>query len=171
MAEEDEQSSLKRYMPIILLVLLVQTGAAYYLIDRYLLPMEDNRVGIEKETIRSRKIPDEDDSRASVDLDEIITNARGENAKLLIRTTITLVLSPDAAKNEIKNEVNHVRTRDAVIWALGNATSSQLKNPEGRVKVKDLIKKRINGFLYEGQVVDAYFRTFTLQAMAGYRNE
>ena len=166
-----QQPSLLRYLPVVLLVLLLQAGGAYFLIDRYLFGADDGRVAVEDETGRPRTMPTEDDRRASVDLDEIMTNARGEDAKLLIRTTVTLVVAPRAAKDEIESELNQGRVRDAVIWALGNATPKQLNNAEGRVEVKEQVKERVNEYLYEGQVVEVYFGTFILQAMSGYEGD
>ena len=103
-----------------------------------------------------------------MDLGVVIANPRSEGAKILVRAVVTLAVAPDDAKGEIEREQNIDRVKDAVVFELGNASPQMLGNHEGRAQVKDRIKDRINGFLYEGQVVAVYFGEFVLQALAGY---
>ena len=60
------------------------------------------------------------------------------------------------------------RVRDQVIAALSGATPEQLRSKEGRDVVKEDIKSRLNDFLYEGQVMEVYFRAFYFQANTRY---
>lgn len=160
------QPSLLRYLPIVLFVMLLQAGGAYFAIEEFLFPGE--KTAVEYEEGRPRTIPEGEDPEAAVDLGEMLANPRGTRARLLVRASVTLGVAPSGVVGEIENEENSDRVRDAVLWELGNATYEDLEMPEGRQKVKDKIKERINDFLYEGQVQKVYFEDFILQAMSGY---
>jgi flagellar FliL protein len=161
-----QQPSLLRYLPIVLIVLLLQAGGAYFAIQEFLFPEE--KTAVEDEEGRPRTIPDGEDLEDSVDLGEMLANPRGTRARLLVRANVTLGVAPSGVVGEIENEENTDRVRDAVLWELGNATYEELSTPEGRQIVKDKIKERINDFLYEGQVQKIFFEDFILQAMSGY---
>ena len=166
------QPSLLRYLPVVLVVLLLQAGGAYFLIEGYLFPSPDRGAATTQDAEgRPRTIPEGDEPEASVDLGEFTVNARGTDARLLVRANVTLTLAPSGVKSEIESEQNRDRVKDAVIAALGDATPNYLRTPEGRKTVKQNIKDRLNAFLYEGQVMDVYFGTFILQAMPGYKKE
>ena len=171
-AQPVEQPSLLRYLPIVLMVLLLQSGLAYLLIEGYLFPSPDRGATTTQDAEgRPRKIPEGDEPEASVDLGEFIANARGTQARLLVRATVTLTLAPGGVKSEIESDRNRDRVRDAVIAALSDATPERLRSPEGRQTVKQGIKDRLNAFLYDGQVLEVYFGSFILQAMPGYKEE
>ena len=161
-----QQPSLLRYLPIVLIVLLMQAGGAYFAINEYLFPEEN--VAVEDEEGRPRTIPEGDAPEEGVDLGEMLANPRGTRARLLVRANETLGVAPSGVVDEIENDENSDRVKDAVLWELGNATHEELSYPEGRQLVKDKIKARINEFLYEGQVQKVYFEDFILQAMSGY---
>ncbi|MDP6776087.1 MAG: flagellar basal body-associated FliL family protein [Candidatus Latescibacteria bacterium] len=163
------QPSLLRYLPILVVVLLLQAGGAYYLIDRYLYP-EVTVSEIQDEEGRARTIPPEgSEPQASVTLGEFVANPRGTQALLLVRAKVVVGVAPSDVKAEIENVENQDRIKDAVIWSLGNATYDMLRTPEGRDEAKREIKERINEFLYDGQILDVYFEEFLLQALPGYR--
>ena len=181
MAEEEETEeqeegeaapppSLLRYLPVVLVVLLLQAGGTYYVVDKYFLQTDE--IGLlvaEDDTGRPRTIPEGDEPEASVDLGEVIVNPRSFGARLLVRAEVTLGVAPDDAAGEIKSDLNVDRVRDAVVFELGYATPEELNSREGRQVIKDRMKKRINDYLYEGQVVQVYFRNFLMQAMSGYK--
>ena len=162
--------SLLRYLPVVLVVLLIQAGGAYYVVDKYFLQTDDMGLSIaEDDTGRPRTIPEGDEPEASVDLGEVIVNPRSFGARLLVRAEVTLGVAPDDAAGEIESDLNVDRVRDAVIFELGYATPEELNSREGREEIKDRMKKRINDYLYEGQVVRIYFSSFLMQAMSGYK--
>ena len=167
--EPVEQRSLLRYLPLILLVLLLQAGGAYFALERYVFRPEETATVSEDEAGRPRTIPETDEPETSVDLEPFLVNARGTEARLLVRAEVTLGVAPKGAASEIRSDLNHDRVRDAVISALGNADDDRLHSVEGREKIKEEIKERINAFLYRGQVVQVFFGVFTLQAMPGYK--
>lgn len=164
--------SLLKYLPVVLVVLLLQAGGAYYVVDKYFLKTDQMGLLIaEDDTGRPRTIPEGDEPEASVDLGEVIVNPRSHGARLLVRAEVTLGVAPDDAAGEIKSDLNIDRVRDAVIFELGYATPEELNSREGREVVKDRMKKRINNYLYEGQVVQVYFSSFLMQAMSGYKGQ
>ena len=171
-AKPAEQRSLLRYLPLVLLVLLLQAGAMYFLIDYRFSSPEDVIATVEDEAGRSHKVaPEGAEPEASVEIKDIIVNPRGTRARYLLTVDVTLAVWPDDAKAEIEEDRNTDRVRDAVIAALGNATPEVLRTQEGREKVKRDMMERINFYLYEGQVVGVYFGKLIQQATVGYRKE
>ena len=185
MAEEDEEEqaeaeappppakppSLLRYLPLVLVVLLLQAGLAYFGIDHFLFQPDDSEmVGLE-EGERPRVIPESNEPEASVSFEDIVVNPRSEGARLLLTVDVTLAVAPSGAKDEIERDEVTDRITDAVAYELSGATPEELNNRDGRDVVKERLKRRINDLIYEGQVVDVYFGRFILQAMAGYKGK
>ena len=180
MAEEEEEEqeekpkrpaapppSLLRYLPVVLILLLLQAVGAYYYVNRYMFPGASPTT-VEDDSGRPRTYPEGDEPESAVDLGYIDANPRETGARFLVRASVTLAVAPSGAAGEIENERNRDRVKDAALWELGNATYEELSTPEGRDKVKERMKDRINDYLYEGQVVGVFFGDFLLQAMPGY---
>ena len=161
--------NLLKFLPVVLLVLLIQFGGAWYYIEYRLFETAGSSTLMEMgEDLRPRTRPEGDEPAASVDLGEFVVNPRGTEARLLLSVDVTLTVGPKGAQREIESEFLKDRVRDAVIWELSNATHDQLRDLEGRSKVKERIRDRINDFLYDGQVMEVWFGKFILQAMSGY---
>lgn len=160
------QPSLLRYLPIVVVVLLLQAVGAYFGIQKLLFPEAGPTV--EEEGGRKRVIPEGDAPETAVDLGELIANPRGTRARLLVRTRVTLGVAPKGVASEIESDKKLDAVKDAVLWELGNATYEELSTPAGRDTVKVRIRDRVNGLLYEGRVQTIYFEEFILQAMSGY---
>jgi len=176
--EEEERAppagtapSLLRYLPLVLVVLLLQAGAAYYLIDRFLFRPDDAELlTAVDEGERPRVIPESNVPEASVDLGEFVINPRSEGIRMLVTVDVTLAVAPDDAVGEIRSDNKIDQVLDAVHYELAYATPSELGNRDGRSTVKERIKRRVNEVLYEGQVVDVFFGRFIMQALTGYRD-
>ena len=163
--------SLLRYLPLVLVILLLQAGLAYFGIDRFLFQPEDSDlIGLE-EGERPRVIPESNEPEASITIEDIVVNPRSEGARLLLTVDVTLAVAPSGAKDEIEREEVNDRIIDAVAYELSGATPEELNNRDGRDEVKQRLKGRVNELLYEGQVVDVFFGRFILQAMAGYKGK
>lgn len=182
MAEEDAEQqraagpaskppSLLRYLPLVLILLLLQAGAAFFLIDRFLFTGDGSDLAGVEEGERPRVIPESNEPEASVDLGEIIVNPRSDNARLLLTAEVTLAVAPDDAKGEIERDEVIDQIKDAVIYELSYATPEELSSRKGRTEVKQRLMRRVNLLIYEGQVVDVFFAKFILQAMAGYKGD
>ena len=175
--EEEEQQqappppppkgSVLRYLPLVIVLLVLQSVGGYFLIRWHLNREMATEVEAD-ESGRVRTYPDTDEPEASLDLGRLVANPRTTNARLLIIAEVTLAVGPSGAVGEMEVEENIDRVRDQVVAALSGATPEQLKSKEGRDVVKDDIKLRLNDFLYEGQVMEVFFKSFYFQALPGY---
>lgn len=183
MAEEEEEEGQEeapppppkkgnalRYLPLVLVMLLLQSAGGYYLV-RWQLSRGEEMFVQGDELGRVRTLPEGDEPEASVDLGEMVVNPRAAAARLFLVAQVTVAVGPSGAADEIQAEDNIDRVRDQVIVALSGATAQQLRTRDGRDVVKDEIKLRLNEFLYEGQVMEVYFPSFYMQANTGYTEE
>lgn len=166
------QPSLLRYLPVVLLVLMIQAGGAYFLIHYWLYRSDEGVATVADEEGRARvEVPEGVEPEGGLELKDVTVNPRDTKSRFLVTADVTLAVWPKAAKGEMEDDRNIDRVRDAVIAGLSNATPDMLRTQEGREKVKKDIRERINLFLYRGQVIDVYFGRFVQQAMAGYQRE
>jgi flagellar FliL protein len=166
-APQPAKESILRYLPLVIVLLVLQSVGGYFLIRWHL--GREFSAGIEAdESGRVRTYPDGDEPEDSFELGRVIANPRAAKARLFVVADITLAVGPSGAVGEMESEKNIDRVRDQVVAALGGATPEELKSREGRNAVKEDIKSRINDFLYEGQVMEVYFSSFYFQANTGY---
>jgi len=166
------QPSLLRYLPVALLVLLIQAGGAYFLVHYWLYRSDEGVATVADEEGRTRvEVPEGVEPEGGVELKDVVVNPRDTKSRFLVIADVTLAVWPRDAKGEIEDDKNIDRVRDAVIAGLSNATPDMLRTQEGRKEAKKDIQERINLFLYRGQVIDVYFGRFIQQAMTGYQRE
>lgn len=158
------------YLPLVLVILLLQSAGGYYLV-RWQLSRGDETLVQADESGRVKTHPTGDEPEASVDLGEIVVNPRAAGARLFLVAQVTLAVGPKGAASEIERPDNIDRVRDQVIAGLSGATAQELRTRAGREVVKEEIKLRLNEFLYDGQVMDVYFPLFYMQANTGYVEE
>ena len=161
------QGSVLRYLPLVIVLLVLQAVGGYFLI-RWHLGREVETEVTADESGRVRTYPDGDEPEASFDLGLVTANPRSAQARLFVNADVTLAVGPSGVVGEIEDMHNIDRVRDQVIAALSGATPEQLRSKEGRDVVKEDIKSRLNDFLYEGQVMEVYFRAFYFQANTRY---
>jgi flagellar FliL protein len=157
-----------RWLPVAVLLLVLQSAGAFYVIQNFLPLGADEAPVQETEEGRVRVLPEGDEPEASVDLGEVVANARTDKARLFVVASVTLAVGPKAAAAEIESDETIDRVKDQVIAALSAATPEQLQTVQGRDDVKGDIRSRVNDFLYKGQVIAVYFSSFYLQANTGY---
>jgi len=164
-----KQPSLLRYLPIVVILLVLQAVGLYFGIQHYLLQPEGS--GLEAGSERPRVIPESNEPEASIDLGKFVVNPRSDHLRLLLTAEVTLAVSPDDAKSEIEDDAKIDQVKDAIIYELTHATPAELRERDGRDQVKVRMKARVNELLYEGQVVDVYFGSFIMQALPGYKSD
>ena len=182
MAEEEEEAqegqeeqaaaappkgSVLRYLPMVIVLLVLQAVGGYFLI-RWHLGRELGTEVTAGESGRVRTYPDSEEPEASFELGKVIANPRSAQAQLFVVADVTLAVGPSGVVSEIEDEKNIDRVRDQVVAALSGATPEQLRSKEGRELVKEDMISRLNDFLYEGQVQAVYFSSFYFQANTGY---
>jgi flagellar protein FliL len=163
----EPKGSVLRYLPMVIVLLVLQSVGGYFLIRWHLGREVASEVAAD-ESGRVRTYPDGDEPESSFELGRVIANPRSSRARLFIVAEVTLAVGPSGAVSEIEDERNIDRVKDQVVAALSGATPDELKSKEGRDVVKEDIKSRLNDFLYEGQVMEVYFSSFYFQANTGY---
>lgn len=165
-----KQPSLLRYLPIVLIILVLQAVGVYLGIERFV--FQKDGAGLAGELgERPRVIPESNEPEASVDMGKFVINPRSEHLRLLVTADVTLAVAPDDAAGEIENDAKIDQVKDAIIYAFTHSTPEELTDRDGREVVKVRMKARVNELLYEGQVVDIYFSRFIIQALPGYKGQ
>jgi len=108
-------------------------------------------------------------------LDEFVVNLAGSSQSHYLSVTIALeVTQAEAEEPQEPAHGSHgdeaeppdeltPRLRDAIIEVLTLQTYQSLQTKEGRVKLKNAIKKSINANVNDIRVVDVLFSTFVMQ--------
>ena len=163
-----KQPSLLRYLPIVLIILVLQAVGVYMGMDHFLFNKGDSEssLGIGE---RPRVIPESNEPEASIDMGQFVSNPRSNHMRLLLTAEVTLAVAPDDAKGEIEDDAKIDQVKDAILYEFSHATPAELTDRDGRDEIKKRMKARINELLYEGQVVDVFFSKFILQALPGYQ--
>lgn len=94
----------------------------------------------------------------SVDIQEITTNMMSND---FIR--ISFKLQADSSKSKEEIEKRDFQIKNIIIKHLSSLTSDDLKGSEGKTKLEEDIKTKINGILDSGQVVQVYITSSILQ--------
>ncbi|MBT3601904.1 MAG: hypothetical protein HOE48_17430 [Candidatus Latescibacteria bacterium] len=163
-----KQPSLLRYLPIVLIILVLQAIGIYMGIERFVFQKDGSGLSGEIGE-RPRVIPESNEPEASVDMGKFVINPRSEHMRLLVTADVTLAVAPDDAAGEIEDDAKIDQVKDAIIYAFTHSTPEELSDRDGRDIVKTRMKARVNELLYEGQVVDIYFSRFIVQALPGYK--
>mgnify|MGYP001582123199 CR=1 FL=1 len=88
-----------------------------------------------------------------------LTSSGGGNPRY-VRMNISVELEQGAVEKEF--EIKMPRVRDTIINLLNSKRAQELNSPEGRLQLKDEIKRTINSFLTQSKVHDLYFTNFAI---------
>ncbi|MGC8594355.1 MAG: flagellar basal body-associated FliL family protein [Candidatus Kryptoniota bacterium] len=151
---------------IIVLVVIVQLIAAYFLIGLFL--RKDSSVaeknGISQATVAPQsygnRTGDPDFDHVYV-VKDLIVNPAGTNGLRFLLTTIGLEATSEQTVKEL--EKRDVQVRDAIIQILTSKTLIDLDNPSSRDSLKIEIAGNINRDLVTGRITNVYFSKFIIQ--------
>ena len=173
--EEEEQEggfNLKRYLPIIAGVLVVQVIIIYFAVNWFLAPDEVPEEGeVAEEVLPQEEEEQELDSSTLIvanvyeKIDDIVVNPAGTEGLRFLSAKINLGLNGPEVEAWIETMNQDSKIRDRLIDILRAKTISQLE-PENHQVIKEEIKKRLNEEVFRGQgtaVVEVYFQNFVLQ--------
>jgi len=172
--EEEEQEgglNLKRYLPYIAGVLVVQIIIGYLLVNWLFAPDEV----LEEEEVVEEVLPAEEEQLATngplgivsvvyENIEDIVVNPAGTEGLRFLSAKINLGLASPEVEVFIEENKQGSKIRDRLIDILRSKTITQLE-PENHQRLKDEIKERLNveGFLGVNAVVEVYFQNFVLQ--------
>ena len=155
---------MKRYVPLVMLVVLGQASIAYLLVNKVVI---DRLAGPQVEELQEVKVDiaiSEEPERVYQEMGEFLINpaaAATDMGLRFIKTHISLGVSPASAYAQL--DAQQPKLRDAVIRILTAKPVEQLDNPEDREFIKDEIRFAVNKMLYRGEVLQVYFSEFIIQ--------
>lgn len=95
---------------------------------------------------------------ASVDIEEMTTNLASDD---FIRISFKIQTESTKAKEEL--EKRDFQVKNIIIQELSGKTSEELKGKEGKIKLQDDLKSKINTLMQEGKVEQVYITQSLLQ--------
>ena len=97
------KGSILRYLPLVIVLLVLQSVGGYFLI-RWHLGREFSAEIEADESGRVRTYPDGDEPEGSFELGGVVANPRAAGARLFVVTDITLAVGPSGAVGEMESE-------------------------------------------------------------------
>ena len=97
---------------------------------------------------------------AKVPLEEFLTNLSG-GTDHYVKTQIALGVKKGLTEKELEEEFPPIR--DVIVSALAARSLKDLSTEEGRTKLKDEIRDKLNEELGKGTVIKVYFMSFAVQ--------
>ncbi len=166
--------SLLGYLPLIILVLLLQAGGAYYLIDRVLFRKQRASAAIGQgvvETLAEETgfkdppdmLPRYDDPEDVLDLEEMQTNPAASQGNAVVFFKVSLGYAPAKAGEELKRPDVMARIKDDVLSVFSSHTPEMMDQPDDKRAIREEIKVRLNAYLTRAQIVDVYLQKVLLQ--------
>jgi flagellar FliL protein len=117
-------------------------------------------LGGKGEAHKKEKEKVEEEIGAKVGLDEFLVNLSGSDGHYL-KTTIAVGVAKGLTEEKIKEE--NAPIRDAIISVLCSKKLEQLSSEEGKEKLKEEIKARVNKELGDDKIVKIYYTEFATQ--------
>lgn len=96
-----------------------------------------------------------------LDLDVFVVNLDERHARRYLRASLSLGLSTDKDKEEIKRSVASVR--HSIIMLLSVQNAEDLSTPEGKEKLRAELLQRVNDAINKATVQNLYFKEFLIQ--------
>jgi len=94
-------------------------------------------------------------------LDPFIVNLLSANADRYLKCKIDLELSSAKLQKEINKKLPAIR--DMIIQILSSKSVEEVITAQGKEKLKEEIKRKINSILTTGQITHVYFTEFVIQ--------
>ncbi len=168
--KEKEQSQAeeggKKKKPLLLfiiigvVVLLAAAGGAYFFLFS---EPSDEKIAEEIAKEGSANVGEETSQKVGVmmELTPFIVNLADPKARRYLKTTITLELRNDAAKERAEQLLP--RIRNDIILLLSSHTMEDIITMEGKIRLRDEMIARINRILGENRLKNIYFSQFVVQ--------
>lgn len=168
--------SLLGYLPVIFLVLIIQAGGAYVLIDRFLFRKQKDAVTIGQGVVESITeemgfkdppdlLPKYDEPEEVILLDDMQANPANTKGDAVVFFKIALGIAPAKVKEEIERSEVKAKIRDDIVSVFSSHSPDMMDQPDDKRALREEIKVRINAYLTKGQVIEVYFEKFFLQVI------
>lgn len=100
--------------------------------------------------------------KATMPLDPFLVNLADTDASRFVKTTFQLGLAEEI-EEESKNFISIPAMRDSIITLLSSKTAEQILTPEGKDRLREEIRSRVNALSPEIKVVEVYIVDFVVQ--------
>lgn len=162
------------YLPLIVVVLLLQAAGAYFLIERVLFKKQKASASIGQGVVEALSeesgfqdppdlLPKYDEPEGVVALDDVQANPAGTRGDAVVFVKVVLGFAPAKAEEEIKKPDVMVKIKDDIVSVLSSHPPEMMDQPDDKRAIREEIRVRINAYLTRGQVVEVYFEKFYLQ--------
>ena len=160
--EASEKSGSKKKLFIIIgivtsILLLAAGGAAYFFLTKEP-PPEEKDPGME---VPVPEINKQAEIGPMVDIEEFIVNIISEENNHYVKSSLTIELSNEVAKEELVKRMPQIR--DAILLLVGNKTFEELQDLQGKKQLKAELLSKINAIMLSGQAKSIYFTDFVVQ--------
>lgn len=165
---------LKRYLPYIGVLLVVQVVLAYFIMQWFFSPDASSEHASAQVEASAPNLPAAGAASGAYQpppvavttifdqIDVIVVNPAGTQGLRFLSAQISLGLSDAKVEAHIlTNNLTH-RIKDTLVRIMSSKTISDL-DPSNHDVIKDEIRMRLNTFLGANAVVEVYFQTFVLQ--------
>ncbi len=96
-----------------------------------------------------------------MELDPFVVNLADPKARHFVKTTITLELVDDRAKDDVQTLMPKIR--NDIILLLSSQTIEDVLTMDGKIRLRDQIISRINRIIGEGRLLNVYFSRLVVQ--------
>lgn len=162
------------YLPVILLVLLIQAGAAYLLIDKFMFKKQRTSAAIGQGVVEALSeeagykdppdlLPKYDEPEEVVALEEMHANPAGTRGDAVVFFKVALGVAPAKVKEEIQQQDVKAKIQDDILAVFSSHPPEMMDQPDDKRALREEVKVRVNAYLTKGQVVEVYFERFFLQ--------
>ena len=167
--------SLLRYLPAVVVVLLIQAVGVYFLFPWVLerkfkseltigqteeVPAESEEV-LEPPDI----LPKYDDPEKIVLLDEMHANPAGTKGDAVVFFKVGLGFAPSKVESEIQRPEVMAKIKDDITAVMSSHPPEMMDQPDDKRALREEIRVRINAHLTEGEIVEVYFEKFVVQSL------
>ena len=142
------------------LVLLLAGGAAWYFLV-YKKAEAARQAEASKAAAIAKTVPEEAQIGPMVEIKEFVVNIIGQDVSHYVKASMSLELDREATLDEVNKRMPQIR--DAILLLIGNKTSEELQDIQGKNQVKAEVKSKINSFLKTGKVNNVYLTDFVVQ--------
>ena len=155
----EERVSPFRYLPLILLVLALQTSAIYYVLDRTIpRPQRETAKDAKEEAPTKEQIVSQHPLIVQ-GIDPVTVNPAQDELGHLVKVAVQLGVDSPAARLEV--EANKARVQDSLTRVLVPRTLERLRADSWN-ELREDIRSELNKWL-GGRVVEVYFTKFVIQ--------
>ncbi|OGG49006.1 MAG: hypothetical protein A3F84_14315 [Candidatus Handelsmanbacteria bacterium RIFCSPLOWO2_12_FULL_64_10] len=162
------------YLPVILLVLLIQAGGAYLLIEKFMFRRQKAAATIGQGVVETLSeeagykdppdlLPKYDEPEDVIALEEMHANPAGTRGDAVVFFKVGLGVAPAKVKEEVQKPEIKAKIQDDILAVFSSHPPEMMDQPDDKRALREEIKVRVNAYLTKGQVVEVYFEKFFLQ--------